>query len=86
MSVRMKYLCLHSYSLPPPPPPIYIPRSRHPNIIAYVDSFIERGSLNIVMNYADSGDLGDYIKRRATVRYVTMLTELTSIKIETNVR
>eukprot|EP00729_Bicosta_minor_P011134 gene11134-28758_t len=38
----------------------------HPNIIAYVDSFIERGSLNIVMNYADSGDLGDYIKRRAT--------------------
>ncbi len=30
---------------------------KHPNIISYVESIMTDGSLNIVMDYADGGDL-----------------------------
>jgi len=35
-----------------------------PNIVGYVDSFMHRGSLCIVMEYADGGDLEKIIKSR----------------------
>lgn len=43
---------------------------RHPNIIAYYDSFLHKeakspnGTLMIVMEFADGGTLEDYIKRQ----------------------
>ena len=37
-------------------------RLRCPNIVAYVDSFHHRGSLCIVMEYADGGDLEKVLK------------------------
>ncbi len=30
---------------------------KHPNIVSYCESFEERGSLHIVMDYCDGGDL-----------------------------
>ena len=30
---------------------------KHPNIVAYLESFEERGNLCIVMDYCDGGDL-----------------------------
>lgn len=30
---------------------------KHPNIVAYLESFEERGNLYIVMDYCDGGDL-----------------------------
>jgi NIMA (never in mitosis gene a)-related kinase len=30
---------------------------RHPNIVAYRESFVDKGLLCIVMDYADGGDL-----------------------------
>lgn len=39
----------------------------HPNIIRYFESFEERGSLFIIMEYADAGDLSAYIKNRRGV-------------------
>lgn len=30
---------------------------KHPNIVAYLESFEERGNLFIVMDYCDGGDL-----------------------------
>ena len=37
----------------------------HPYIIAYFDCFTDRGSLCIVLEYADSGDLGQQIEKAA---------------------
>ena len=37
----------------------------HPNIIAYHDSFTCNGTLNIVMDYADGGDLNQFMYARA---------------------
>ncbi|BFZ14506.1 hypothetical protein BsWGS_17545 [Bradybaena similaris] len=37
---------------------------KHPNIVAYVESFEERGSLYIVMNYCSGGDLYGRINER----------------------
>lgn len=37
----------------------------HPNIVSYKDSFVEAGALCIIMEYADGGDLYEYIKKRA---------------------
>jgi serine/threonine protein kinase len=36
---------------------------QHPSIIAYYDSFLENDVLNIVLEYADAGDLHDLIAR-----------------------
>jgi serine/threonine protein kinase len=36
---------------------------QHPSIIAYHDSFLENDVLNIVLDYADAGDLHDLIAR-----------------------
>jgi NIMA (never in mitosis gene a)-related kinase len=35
----------------------------HPSIVAYHDSFLENDVLNIVLDYADGGDLHDLIQR-----------------------
>ena len=37
----------------------------HPHIIRYIDSFYEKDMINIVMEYAEKGDLGQRIKARA---------------------
>ncbi|KAK2963667.1 putative G2-specific protein kinase nimA [Blattamonas nauphoetae] len=37
---------------------------RHPCIVSYRESFIERGILCIMMDYADSGDLEQFVKRQ----------------------
>eukprot|EP00936_MAST-01D_sp_MAST-1D-sp1_P000627 g627.t1 len=36
----------------------------HPHIVAYHHSFVERGSLHIVLAYCDGGDLAQLLKRR----------------------
>eukprot|EP00668_Euglena_longa_P031893 GGOE01041162.1.p1 GENE.GGOE01041162.1~~GGOE01041162.1.p1 ORF type:complete len:372 (+),score=86.71 GGOE01041162.1:52-1167(+) len=38
----------------------------HPNVVRYIDHFEGNGRLFIVMEYADSGDLGNVIKATAT--------------------
>ena len=40
-------------------------RLKHPNVIAYVDSYKESGQLCIVMEYASGGDLGSLIRKKA---------------------
>ena len=42
---------------------------RHPNIISYKESFVERGNLYIVMDYADGGDLYRAIKQQKSVHF-----------------
>jgi NIMA (never in mitosis gene a)-related kinase len=37
-------------------------RLRHPNIVAFWESFLSKNQLHIVMEYADGGDLDNYIK------------------------
>ena len=36
----------------------------HPNIVRYRDSFLEQGVLNIVMDYAEGGDLANLLKEQ----------------------
>lgn len=38
---------------------------RHENIIAYIDSFQERGALCIVTEFCDGGDLSELIEKRS---------------------
>ena len=35
---------------------------QHPHVIAYHEAFLNEGSLNIVLDYADGGTLEDQIK------------------------
>lgn len=42
---------------------------RHPNIIAYKESFVEKGNLYIVMDYADGGDMYKLIKNQKGVHF-----------------
>ena len=37
----------------------------HPNVVSYIDSFLEQGVLIIVMEYCEVGDLGYHIKLKA---------------------
>jgi len=39
-------------------------RLKHPNIVAFIDSFKSANHLHIVMEYADGGDLDSHIKKR----------------------
>lgn len=36
----------------------------HPNIVTFIENFLAPNHLNIVMEYADGGDLSDFIKKR----------------------
>jgi serine/threonine protein kinase len=36
----------------------------HPNIVEYIGSYVEHGSLIIVMEYWDVGDLSYHIKKK----------------------
>lgn len=40
----------------------------HPSIVAIHDSFVEQDLLNIVLEYADGGDLNAFIQRRAQLQ------------------
>merc|ERR1719377_32017 len=42
---------------------------KHPYIVAYKDSFIEDGFLNIVMEYADGGDLFTKVQKAKAGNY-----------------
>ena len=39
-------------------------RLNHPNIVFFMESFTSQGSLYIVMEYADGGDLDSFLKSR----------------------
>src|SRR5690554_3940162 len=42
---------------------------KHPNIVSYIDSFVDNGSLYIAMDYADGGDLYQAIKNQKGVHF-----------------
>ena len=58
---------------------------KHPNIVAYLESFEERGNLYIVMDYCDGGDLykkiNDQRGRLIQEDTVRILTSVSSMKV-----
>jgi NIMA (never in mitosis gene a)-related kinase len=44
-------------------------KMKHPNIVAYVESFEERGQLYIVMDYCDGGDMFEKINKQKGVHF-----------------
>jgi NIMA (never in mitosis gene a)-related kinase len=43
---------------------VLLGRLRHPNIVTFWESFSSGANLYIVMEFADGGDLGEFIKKR----------------------
>ena len=41
----------------------------HPNIVRYSDAFLESKKINIVMEFAEGGDLSDRIKKQGSVYF-----------------
>ena len=48
---------------------VVLSRLKHPNIIEYYDSFEEGGTLHILMEYANSGDVDALMKSRASAPF-----------------
>ena len=41
----------------------YLSTLKHPNIIRYIEHFCLKNCVNIIMEYADAGDMHAYIKK-----------------------
>eukprot|EP00438_Fugacium_kawagutii_P030752 Skav217084 [mRNA] locus=scaffold1308:125731:130313:- [translate_table: standard] len=55
---------------------------KHPNIVAYCDSFLEGRMLCIVMEFADGGDLSQLIKRKKSISEVLRESEVLPIFVQ----
>ena len=40
---------------------------KHPNIVAYKESFLEKGRIVIIMEYCEGGDLSKLIKKNSEI-------------------
>ena len=55
---------------------------KHPNIVAYCDSFLEGRMLCIVMEFADGGDLSQLIKRKKNMSEILRESEVLPIFVQ----